>query len=86
MSDTLYFILLAVIFITSAQDSPPFFDYDTFFVDPNYIVNREYPNTTWEAQKSIARWAEDLVQYGPWSAYIIFIQLFTTNQIIYQVL
>lgn len=67
--NTFYFILLAIIYVVSAQDIPPFFDYDTFFVDPNYIVNREYPNTTWEAQQSIAQWAQDLVQYGPWSTY-----------------
>lgn len=67
MSNVVFFAIFFFPLVISALTSPPFFDYDTFWVDPSYIVDHKYPNTTWEAQLSIAQWAEDLVQYGPWS-------------------
>ncbi|KAJ7130403.1 alginate lyase-domain-containing protein [Mycena epipterygia] len=48
-------------------DVLPFTNYANDFVDPNYIVGKNYPNTTGGAQASIVSWAEYLSSSGPWS-------------------
>jgi predicted 3-demethylubiquinone-9 3-methyltransferase (glyoxalase superfamily) len=42
--------------------------YANVFVDPNYIVARQFPNNTLAAQQTIIDWAQELVSKGPWSA------------------
>ncbi|KAI0088278.1 chondroitin AC/alginate lyase [Irpex rosettiformis] len=42
-------------------------NYANVFVDPNYVIGKNYSNTTFDAQQTILRWANDSAQGGPWS-------------------
>jgi len=43
--------------------------YANDFVDPDYILARGFPDSTHNAQVSIADWAAELAAEGPWSKY-----------------
>ncbi len=40
--------------------------YANDFVDPNYIVLKQYPPNTSDAQATIVSWAQSLASEGPW--------------------
>jgi hypothetical protein len=42
--------------------------YANVFVDPNFIVARQFANNTLAAQQTIISWAQELAGQGPWSA------------------
>ena len=42
-------------------------NYANVFVDPNYVIGKNYSSTTGLAQQTILRWADDSAQSGPWS-------------------
>ncbi|KAI0265333.1 alginate lyase-domain-containing protein [Gloeopeniophorella convolvens] len=44
-----------------------FSSYDNDFVDPSYVLNKNWTNTTVVAQESIVQWADFLAAQGPWS-------------------
>ena len=44
-----------------------FSSYDNEFVDPNYIISKNFANTTVIAQEEIVLWADYLMAQGPWS-------------------
>ncbi|KAF9001208.1 chondroitin AC/alginate lyase [Cyathus striatus] len=65
MSPTLLRTLLAVscLFTTViAQTS-----YANDFLDPAFIVSKEYGNNTLAAQETVVKWADTLAAQGPWS-------------------
>jgi hypothetical protein len=41
--------------------------YANDFVDPNYILGRNFPASTAIAQKTILKWADQYAALGPWS-------------------
>jgi hypothetical protein len=41
--------------------------YANVFVDPDFIVARQFPNNTLAAQQTIVSWAQELAAEGPWS-------------------
>lgn len=43
--------------------------YANVFVDPDFIVARQFANNTLAAQQTIVSWAQELAGQGPWSEY-----------------
>lgn len=41
--------------------------YANVFVDPDFIVARQFPNSTLAAQQTIIGWAQELAGQGPWT-------------------
>ena len=41
--------------------------YANDFVDPDYIVGKQFPANTVIAQKTIVQWADQYATLGPWS-------------------
>ncbi|KAJ7291466.1 chondroitin AC/alginate lyase [Mycena rebaudengoi] len=64
-----FFLAAYSILTVSAQavDVVPFYSYANDFVDPNYIVAGDFPNTVGGAKATILNWAEKLNAEGPWS-------------------
>lgn len=62
---TLVLSVLAVAPSINAQIS--YKDYDNDFLDPSYILNKNYSSTTAAAQQSVVEWADYLAAQGPWS-------------------
>ena len=60
------FLLLCGNCVHSANIS--YASYANVFVNPDYIVARQLPNTTLAAQQTIISWAQELAGEGPWSA------------------
>lgn len=44
----------------------PYKEYDNDFVDPSYILDKEFNPSTVAAQQSIIEWADFLASQGPW--------------------
>lgn len=44
-----------------------FTDYANDFVDPGYVLLKDFNTSTAAAQASIVDWANDLAAQGPWS-------------------
>jgi hypothetical protein len=61
---TLVLSVLAVARSINAQIS--YKDYDNDFLDPSYILNKNYSSTTAAAQQSVVEWADYLAAQGPW--------------------
>ncbi|GJJ10861.1 hypothetical protein Clacol_005089 [Clathrus columnatus] len=64
---TSFLFLFLQLVVPTRGETPPLASYDSIFLDPNYIVNGNFPSTTWQAKDTIVQWAEDLVSLGPWS-------------------
>jgi hypothetical protein len=66
-----FFLAAYSILTVSAQavDVVPFYSYANDFVDPNYIVAGDFPNTVGGAKATILNWAEKLNAEGPWSRF-----------------
>ncbi|GJJ12616.1 hypothetical protein Clacol_006859 [Clathrus columnatus] len=61
------FLFFSQLITFSLSETPKFINYDSIFLDPNYVVNGNFPNITWEAQETIVQWAQQLALSGPWS-------------------
>jgi hypothetical protein len=44
----------------------PYVDYDNDFLDPSYILAKNFNPSTAAAQQSIVEWADFLAAQGPW--------------------
>lgn len=42
--------------------------YANVFVNPDFIVARQFANNTLAARQTIVSWAQELAAQGPWSA------------------
>lgn len=42
--------------------------YANDFIDPQYVLSKDFSNTTIEAQDTITSWARVLAAQGPWCA------------------
>ncbi|KZP15847.1 chondroitin AC/alginate lyase [Athelia psychrophila] len=58
---------LSIIFAIVPVLAVSYADYDNDFVDPSYILSKDFASTTAEAQQSIVQWADRLGSQGPWS-------------------
>ncbi|KAF7978766.1 hypothetical protein HWV62_44800 [Athelia sp. TMB] len=59
--------LLSILFAIVPVLATSYADYDNDFVDPSYILSKDFPKTTTEAQQSIVQWADWLGNQGPCS-------------------
>lgn len=41
-------------------------DYDNDFLDPSYVLSKNFNASTAAAQQSIIEWADVLAEQGPW--------------------
>lgn len=44
-------------------------DYDNDFLDPSYILSKDFNLSTAAAQQSIVEWADFLAAQGPWGSH-----------------
>ena len=58
-----------------AYDDPDegFSPYDNDFIEPSYILGKDWNGTTVVAQESIVQWADWLAAQGPWCQCIRFL-------------
>ena len=78
MMALLYAIVLSLLAVRSLADDDPdagFSAYDNDFIEPNYIVEKNWNTTTVVAQESIIQWADWLAAQGPWCASMSFLGL-----------
>jgi hypothetical protein len=57
----------------SSSDLDGFSPYDNDFIEPSYILGKNWNATTVVAQESIVQWADWLAAQGPWCASIRFL-------------
>ena len=71
-------IVLSFLAVRSLADdlSVGFSPYDNDFIEPSYILGKNWNATTVVAQESIVQWADLLAAQGPWCASIRFLFLF----------
>lgn len=64
-------IVLSLIAVPSLADlNVPFISYDNDFIEPSYILDKNWNKTTIVAQESIVQWADWLAAQGPWCTFI----------------
>jgi hypothetical protein len=63
---TLVFFVLAVVPSILAYK-----DYDNDFLDPSYILAKNFNSTTAASQQSVVEWADFLAAQGPWCKRLI---------------
>jgi len=64
-------IVLSLIVVPSLADlNVPFSSYGNDFIEPSYILGKNWGNTTLVAQGSIVQWADWLAAQGPWCTFI----------------
>jgi hypothetical protein len=60
-------IILSLLAVPAlAELNVPFTAYDNVFVEPSYVLGKNWNKTTIVAQESIIQWAEYLGAQGPW--------------------
>ncbi|KAK7042541.1 chondroitin AC/alginate lyase [Favolaschia claudopus] len=67
LTPTLVYLLSALCVRYALADVQPFTSYANDFVDPDYIVAGNFPDTTGEAKASIISWADRFASTGPWT-------------------
>jgi hypothetical protein len=74
-------IVLSLLAVHSLADdlNIGFSSYDNDFIEPSYILGKDWNPTTVVAQESIVQWADWLAAQGPWCASICFPFLFEVN-------
>ncbi|KAI0265334.1 chondroitin AC/alginate lyase [Gloeopeniophorella convolvens] len=60
-------LLAALPAVRSLDLNLAFESYDNDFIEPSYLLNKNWTNTTVVAQESIVQWADWLAEQGPWS-------------------
>ncbi|KZP15851.1 chondroitin AC/alginate lyase [Athelia psychrophila] len=59
--------LAAVAFVPSVFGQLGYKDYDNDFLDPAYVLGKNFNSSTAAAQQSIVQWADFLAAQGPWA-------------------
>jgi len=59
-------LVLSVLAVAPSINAISYKDYDNDFLDPSYIISKNYSSTTAAAQQSIVGWADYLAAQGPW--------------------
>jgi hypothetical protein len=66
-------IILSLLAVPSLADlNVPFSTYDNDFVEPSYVLGKNWNKTTIVAQESIIQWADWLAAQGPWCTFMHF--------------
>jgi hypothetical protein len=60
-------LVVFILTIAPAAFANPYQDYDDDFLDPSYILAKDFDVSTAAAQQSIVQWADYLASQGPWS-------------------
>jgi hypothetical protein len=64
-------IVLSLLAIPTIADlNVPFTSYDNDFIEPSYILGKNWNAKTIVAQESIVQWADRLAAQGPWCKFI----------------
>ena len=64
-------IILSLIAVPSLADlNVGFSSYANDFVEPSYVLGKNWNNTTIVAQESIIQWADWLAAQGPWCTFM----------------
>ncbi len=64
-------IVLSLLSVPSlAAFNVPFVSYDNDFIEPSYILGKNWNATTTVAQESIIQWADWLAAQGPWCKFM----------------
>jgi hypothetical protein len=61
---------LSLLAIPLAALNVPFASYDNDFIEPGYILSKDWSATTVIAQESIVQWADWLAIQGPWCKFV----------------
>jgi hypothetical protein len=65
-------IVLSLLSVPSlAAFNVPFVSYDNDFIEPSYILGKNWNATTTVAQESIVQWADWLAAQGPWCKFML---------------
>jgi len=64
-------IVLSLLAIPSAALNVLFTSYDNDFIEPGYILGKDWNATTVVAQESIVQWADWLAIQGPWCKFVL---------------
>ena len=65
-------IVLSLLSVPSlAAFNVPFVSYDNDFIEPSYILGKNWNATTTVAQESIIQWADWLAAQGPWCKFML---------------
>ena len=59
-------LVLSALTLAPAALAFDYKDYDNDFLDPSYILNKNFNVSTAAAQQSIIEWADVLAEQGPW--------------------
>ena len=68
-------IVLSLLAVRSLADDDPdegFSPYDNDFIEPSYVLGKNWNATTIVAQESIVQWADWLASQAPWCPFIRF--------------
>lgn len=58
--------LAAFAFVPAALADLGYKDYDNDFLDPSYILAKNFNQSTAAAQQTVVQWADFLATQGPW--------------------
>ena len=68
MRPTLFHLVTVVSFFSTAfSQTLVMTAYANDFVDPDYILSKNFGDNTWRSRDSIQTWAKTLASRGPWS-------------------
>ena len=59
-------LVLSVLTLLPAVFAFDYKDYDNDFLDPSYVLSKNFYKSTAAAQQSIIEWADFLAEQGPW--------------------
>ena len=77
-------IVLSLLAVRSLADDDPdegFSPYNNDFIEPSYVLGKNWNATTIVAQESIVQWADWLASQAPWCPFIRF-HFFGSSRII----
>jgi len=60
-------LVISVLALAPAIHAYEYQDYDNDFLDPSYILAKNFPSSTAAAQQTVVQWADYLAAEGPWS-------------------
>lgn len=67
MPPTLLHLVTVVSIFSTAFSQTTLTAYANDFIDPDYILSKNFGDNTWRARDSIQTWAKTLASQGPWS-------------------
>jgi hypothetical protein len=59
-------LVISMLAIAPATHGCDYQDYDNDFLDPSYVLAKNFNPSTAAAQKTVVEWADFLAAQGPW--------------------